>query len=194
MQISIKNLSFSYGEKSVLSHFNLNIRRGERIWIQAPSGFGKTTLLRLICGLETPDEGEIILEEGLRIVPVFQEDRLLPWRSVAGNIRLVLKDMPARDAKEITDEVLSAVGLEEASSKLPAMLSGGMARRAALARAIAAGGDVLVLDEPFVGLDEDIKKRIADYIKLKYEGKTIIIITHDETEAELLSAEKIALS
>lgn len=194
MQISIKNLSFSYGEKSVLSHFNLNIRRGERIWIQAPSGFGKTTLLRLICGLETPDEGEIILEEGLRIVPVFQEDRLLPWRSVAGNIRLVLKDMPARDAKEITDEVLSAVGLEEASSKLPAMLSGGMARRVALARAIAAGGDVLVLDEPFVGLDEDIKKRIADYIKLKYDGKTIIIITHDETEAELLSAEKIALS
>lgn len=194
MQISIKNLSFSYGEKSVLSHFNLNIRRGERIWIQAPSGFGKTTLLRLICGLETPDEGEIILEEGLRIVPVFQEDRLLPWRSVAGNIRLVLKDMPARDAKEITDEVLSAVGLEEASSKLPAMLSGGMSRRVALARAIAAGGDVLVLDEPFVGLDEDIKKRIADYIKLKYEGKTIIIITHDETEAELLSAEKIALS
>ena len=194
MLISIKNLSFSYGEKEVLSHLNLNIRRGERLWIQAPSGFGKTTLLRLICGLETPTSGEIIMEDGLKIVPVFQEDRLLPWRSAAGNIRLVLKGLPKRLAKEITEEVLSAVGLQSEGNKLPAMLCGGMARRVALARAFAAGGDGLLLDEPFVGLDDEIKKQIAEYINRKYEGKTVIIISHDPEEARLLGAEKITLS
>ncbi len=194
MAISIKDVSFAYGEKQILSHFTLHVRSGERLWISAPSGFGKTTLLRLICGLERPAAGEIEIPEEAQISGVFQEDRLLPWLTVADNVALVLKDKPKAEKEQLVKDVLAAVGLEDEGSVLPAKLSGGMARRVAIARAMAAGGDILILDEPFVGLDDAVKQRVAGYLSDAFAGKTIIISTHDPAEAQLLGAERIDIA
>ena len=193
MSVSIKDLSFAYGPKQIFSHFSLYIRPGERLWLSAKSGFGKTTLLRLICGLENPDSGEVAVKEGAKISAVFQEDRLLPWLNVEKNIALVLRHLPKEEAQDRITRCLEAVGLATEAKSYPASLSGGMARRAALARALAADWDILLLDEPFVGIDTDMKEQIARFIDGEAKGKTIVLVTHDATEAALISAERFEL-
>ena len=176
----ICNISFSYGEKPVLRDYSLRVGRGERICLFATSGIGKTTLLRLIAGLEKPTSGEIRL--GGRVTYLFQEDRLLPWLNLLDNLTLIGAD------RQRALRVLESVGLADAG-KFPDELSGGMRRRAAIARAICAGGEILLLDEPFTGLDAGLRGRSAEALKREFADAAVIMVTHIQEEAEIMGAE-----
>lgn len=183
--MEIKRVSFSYGDEKVISDFSLSLPKGKRVAIMGESGRGKTTLVRLMLGLLKPDSGEIIRDPGERPAAVFQEDRLLPWYSVRKNIGLVTDD------GALAGSLLDAMELAPFADKLPKELSGGQQRRAAIARALAFRPDPLLLDEPFKGLDADMRARIAEKILDHADGSRILLITHDEKEAELLGCEEV---
>ena len=184
--IKINNLSFSYADKSVFGNFSLEIPSGKRICIFAESGRGKTTLLRLILGLEKPCGGSIETG-GARMSAVFQEDRLLPFKTVLENITLIGAE------KETALYMLAQLGIAEAADKYPSELSGGMRRRAAIARALSAEYGCLILDEPFAGLDKKNIEKAAALISESVGKRTLIAVTHSEREAELLGAKIIML-
>ena len=177
--IEIKNLTLDYGGETVIENFSLRVPKGERIALMGPSGCGKTSLLNAVAGLVKPRKGAVTAKG--RVSCVFQEPRLLPWLSAAENINSVLSDSPATlpEAKKW----LEAVGLGEASEKRPPELSGGMQQRLSIARALAYGGDILLLDEPMKGMDTDTENEIKDLILRESRGKTLILVTHDEAEA-----------
>ena len=177
--IVLDNITLARGEKIVLQNLSATLPDSGVIALLGPSGSGKTTLLRLFAGLLSPARGGFSGMEGKRVSVVFQEDRLLPWLDAAGNIALV-------EGARTVEECLAAVELSESALKLPAVLSGGMQRRVAIARALRYGGDALVLDEPFKGLDDALKARIAS--KLAEAFPLIVIATHDEKEAALLGS------
>lgn len=186
-QIIISHLSKSYGENKVFSDFSAVFERGKTTCIMAPSGAGKTTLLRILTGLETADAGRIEGMDGLKKSMVFQEDRLCENLSVSANIRLVRqKKTWGRDQKEKKEiqEALKAVGLAGNGDQQVRELSGGMKRRVALLRALYSDWDILFLDEPFKGLDEETKTQVMCYTKEKCRGKTVIFVTHERSEAE----------
>ena len=178
--IKINNLSFSYGEKKIFENFSLLIGDGDRVCIFGNSGCGKTTLLRLLMGLEMPQSGEISVTENKKISAVFQENRLLPFLSVIDNIKTVGGNT------EKGKEILDNLGIGNYSDKLPKDLSGGMKRRAAIARALCCEYDILILDEPFNGLDEYNIETAARVIDKECKDKIIILVTHSEKQAELL--------
>ena len=175
-RILAKNISKSFGTHEVIRDFSIDIPLSGVTVIRGASGAGKTTLFRLLLGLETPDSGTIRGMEGKKPAVVFQEDRLLPWATALDNVALISDETRAEDA-------LSRLGLCDNLCQLPRELSGGMKRRVAIARALAYKGDILFLDEPFAGLDEE-NKRIAAKA-LMDEGVPILVITHDDAEAEL---------
>jgi NitT/TauT family transport system ATP-binding protein len=175
-KILINNISKSFGGHAVLKNFYAEISLCGVTVLRGASGAGKTTLFRLLLGLETLDRGEILGMQGRRPAVVFQEDRLLPWASALENAAL------GSDATR-AENALSALGLCESLHQLPRELSGGMKRRVAIARALAYGGDILFLDEPFTGLDEENKRVAAS--ALKSAQVPILVITHDDAEAEL---------
>ena len=174
----------SFGGHTVLKDLSLCFPAGEISCVMAPSGAGKTTLLRILMGLETADAGEIRGMEGQRVGAVFQEDRLLPWATAAGNIRLV---SPALTKEEIRGAFLAS-GLSGSEEQPVSELSGGMARRVALLRALLAENDVLLLDEPFNGLDEETRRMVIDCLLHLRAGRTAIVVTHDEKETGALGA------
>lgn len=178
--IKISNLSFSFGEHKIFENLNLTIRDGERIVLSGPSGVGKTTLLRLIMGLEKADSG-IIDTENAKISTVFQEDRLLPFKTVMENLTLFTDEKTAR-------ECLDSLGLAEAAGLYPSELSGGMARRVAIARALSVDADIYILDEAFSGLDSENIKKTAEFINKKTKDKILIAVSHDIEDAERLMA------
>ena len=151
-----------------------------------PSGTGKTTLFKLLCGLIKPTSGQIDGLQGKRIVMQFQEDRLLSWRSVLQNVMLAMACPQAEDARQI----LNALCIEDVET-YPASFSGGMKRRVSLARAIACKAEILLLDEPFSGMDEALKARIAPYVR--QAAPLIIFSTHDLAEASLMGAQTLTL-
>lgn len=181
--INIKNLTFSYGEKKIFENFNLKINDGSRICLSGESGIGKTTLLRLIMGLEKDYEG-VCEVSGKKIVAVFQEDRLLPFKTVMENITLFA-------SKDSALEALEALGIGDAANSYPSQLSGGMARRVAIARALCAEGDIYIFDEPFNGIDAENTKRVAEYINKKTQGKTVIAVSHKDNAAQILNADVV---
>ncbi len=174
--ISVKNVSKSFGGNDVLRDFSAEIPLSNTIVLRGVSGIGKTTLFRLLLGLEQPDAGEICGMENRKASAVFQEDRLLPWASALENVALVSDETRAKAA-------LGRLGLNEHMHLFPKELSGGMKRRVAIARALAYGGDILFLDEPFTGLDDENKRAAAR--ALLESGVPILVITHDDSEAEL---------
>ena len=181
--IVLNRVSAGYPEKSVLVNLSITFPDTGAIALMAPSGYGKTTLLRVLAGLKKPDAGKITGLENKKISFLFQEDRLLPWFSAEKNVALVSSPEKAEfwlNRMEIAD-----------GSQMPREMSGGMQRRVALARAMAFGGDVLLLDEPFKGLDEALRERIAGRIKDVFP--LTLLSVHDEQEAELLSAKIIRL-
>ena len=184
--LTLDSVSFAYGDTPVLQNISLALHEKSAVCFTAPSGQGKTTLLRLIAGLETPQSGTITRRDGLKTAVVFQENRLFPWMTVEENVAAVCPD------GDVTP-FLKAVELTEARNKYPDELSGGMQRRVALARALAYGGDLLLLDEPFTGLDPALRERIADVIRTQFANACIVLITHDADEAALLRAEMIPL-
>ncbi len=181
--IEIKNLSIAYGGESVLENVYISIAKGEKVALMGPSGCGKTSLLRTAAGLLEPASGSV--EISGRISCVFQEPRLLPWLTARENVNLVLSDSPATIAE--ADKWLAAVGLAEAADKLPAELSGGMQQRLSIARALAYGGDILLLDEPLKGMDAALREDIAALIRREAQGRTVLLITHHEDEAKALA-------
>lgn len=185
--IKLDNISFSYGEKPVFSDLTLEIKENSRICLFGESGCGKTTLLRIIAGLTTPQSGTVSGTEGLRFSAVFQENRLLPFRTVLRNILLIGAN------RETAFSHLAALGIEESANRYPSELSGGMQRRAAIARALSAEYDILILDEPFSGLDEQNTEQAARHISAALNGRPLIMVSHSKKEAELLQAEIIPL-
>ena len=186
--VKLDNVSKAFGGKAVLSGFSYEFESGRRYAVTGASGVGKTTLLRLICGLLRPDAGRVEVAEGARVRAVFQEDRLLPWRTVIENVKL--EDGDAEYAREL----LSELGLAEEADAFPAALSGGMSRRVAIARALCAKPDVLLLDEPFNGLDPDMKARAAALIFDKMRGKTVVTVAHDADAVAEYTDETLTLS
>ncbi len=183
--MKLKNISKSFGDKSVLNNLSADFANGFRVCIMGASGSGKTTLLNIIMGLIKPDSGEII-DAPNQISAVFQEDRLCEPYSAVANVLAVT-------GKEISEEkIVSLLGelKLEGSEYLPvSTLSGGMRRRVALARALLAKGDMLILDEPFKGLDEETRRVVIDVINRYTKGKTLIVSTHDIRDASDLHAE-----
>ncbi len=180
--INIKQISKAFGDKQILSDLSLCIEEGITTCIMGPSGCGKTTLLRIISGLETADEGEII-SDAKRLSFVFQEDRLSENYTAVSNIKFVVgKSVP----RKTIIEMLTEFGLEDSMNKPVRELSGGMKRRVAIARALCAPYDLLIMDEPLRGLDEKLKQSVMNTIKQKTKGKTVILVTHDTSEAEFL--------
>jgi NitT/TauT family transport system ATP-binding protein len=180
--IIIKNLTKSYNGKIVLNNLNLTIKSGKTTCIMAPSGMGKTTLLRIILGLEAPDSGTISGLDNLRISAVFQENRLCEYLTPINNIKLV---NPTLTDKQIL-EAINLFGLSGCEYQKTSELSGGMKRRIAILRAILADYDLLVLDEPFTAIDINTKETVIREILKRTKGKTIIFVTHDESEASLM--------
>lgn len=153
--------------------------------IMGASGGGKTTMLRLLMGLETPDEGRIEGMEGRRMAAVFQEDRLCQHLSVAANLRMPHAGMDKAGKRAFLGrarELLDAMGLPDALERPVHDLSGGMKRRVALARAVLADADVLFFDEPLKGLDASTERRVMDAILPMLADKTVFWVTHHESE------------
>ncbi|MDO4810616.1 MAG: ATP-binding cassette domain-containing protein [Eubacteriales bacterium] len=183
--IRFDGVTFGYGlGKNVLQDFNLTVPDGARIWLCSPSGGGKTTVLRLLMGLEKPQKGGVTGCEKLRFSAVFQEDRLLPWKTAAENAAMFSDETAAR-------AMLSRLGLREEADMRPAQLSGGMKRRVALARALCHDCDALVLDEPLTGLDAEMKKICLQAIEETVQNKTLVLTGHDASDAEFLRAETV---
>ena len=181
MYITIENLNKAYGEKQVLRDFSARFPLGETSVIMGPSGCGKTTLLNILLGFLSPDSGKI---ENLskKISAVFQEDRLCEDFSALSNVSMVLTKKSDKPA-----ELLTKLGLGEELHKPVRSLSGGMKRRVAIARALSYDGDLLILDEPFKGLDEETRKTVMEIVRRETAGKTVIAVTHDPEEAAFLS-------
>jgi len=189
------------GEKVVLRDVDLDIRPGEIIALLGPSGCGKSTLLRLIGGLDAPDAGELdldgtpVAEVDQRSAIAFQEPRLLPWRPIERNVALGLpRGTAAPEGRERVAELLRLVQLEHATALRPRQISGGMAQRASLARALARNPGVLLLDEPFGALDALTRLTMQDLLLDIHasEPATIVLVTHDVDEA-LTLADRIVL-
>lgn len=190
MDIRIKNLCKAYHGKQVLDHINLSFSDQEKYCMMAPSGYGKTTLLRIMMGLEQADSGSISGLEGLRLAPVFQEDRLCENLSVSANIRLTARN-PVAEA-EIA-QCLAELGLQDCLRQPARELSGGMKRRVAIARALLSGGDLLLMDEPFKGLDAECKDQVISCVRERTADRTVIWVTHDPEEAEQLGGQIVDL-
>lgn len=185
--IVIRSLSKAFDGKPALQGFSATLPAGRVSCIMAPSGGGKTTLLRILLGLEAADSGEVHGLAGLRLSAVFQEDRLLENLSPVANIRLV---NPRRPRGEVL-AALAAVRLSGCADQPARELSGGMRRRVAILRALLAEWDVLLLDEPFKGLDEETKACVLAFVRRAVEGRTAVLVTHDAAEARALGAAQI---
>lgn len=190
MAVKMENLDFSYGDKQVLRNFTFTLPERGVVCLFGPSGCGKTTVMRLLAGLERPASGRITGLQGLSLGVVFQEDRLLPWRTAAENITAACAGAEGEEQARIW---LDRVGLAGQQDVFPASLSGGMKRRVAIARALAADPALLLLDEPFTGLDEEVRDRITGYIRQFAEDKPVLLITHIEEEWRALQAACIRL-
>lgn len=186
--INIENITFSYkGEKKkIFENLSLHIKEGQRVHLTGASGKGKTTLLRLISGLERAKKGSVKIKDNAKISVVFQEDRLIPFVSVKKNISLF-------SSEEKAEELLSELGLEDCGEMNIDELSGGMKRRVAIARALSKDFNILLLDEAFNGLDEKTLVNVCDVVNRYTENKTVILVSHHEKEAQLLCAESVEI-
>lgn len=160
MALALTHVDFAYGSLPILEDVSLAFPDRGVVCLSGPSGCGKTTLLRLLSGLEQPQRGRIEGLAGRKTAAVFQEDRLLPWMTALDNVALALPG-GLRANRGRAAETLAQVGLSDALHSLPDDLSGGMKRRAAIARALAVNADLLLLDEPFTGIDPALRERIA---------------------------------
>ena len=179
--IELQDVTLRYGDKTVLDRLSLRFDTPGQYAVLGASGCGKTTLLRLIAGLQKPTFGRIIVPEQTRMAVCFQEDRLLPWRTALQNVALAC---PGKDSLKTAQEWLAHVGLARECDALPGALSGGMQRRVALARALAMVAPVVLLDEPFRALDEQTHADMLALIRKQTEGRLLILVTHDPRDAE----------
>lgn len=193
--VTLSHLSKSFGDREVLRNIDLEMAAGEFVALIGPSGGGKTTVLRIIAGIEEPTAGSVVVhrpdgsEATVRVM--FQEDRLLPWQPVIENITLGL---PANE-RHRAQKFLEAVGLGDRGKDWPTVLSGGQKQRVSLARALTHQPDLLLLDEPFGALDALTRAVMQQLLEelWQQDRRTVLLITHDVEEALLLADRVIVL-
>ena len=185
--IVMHGLCKSFGEKSVLRNVSGTLAAGRITGLMAPSGAGKTTLLRILMGLEQADSGRIEGLDGLRLSAVFQEDRLCDHLDGVSNLRLVTPSLSRAEARN----ALEAVGLADCIGQPTRELSGGQRRRVAILRGLLADYDLLILDEPFKGLDRETKQLVMKDTRHRCVGKTVLLVTHDPTELDALGVTEL---
>ena len=197
MELLVQNLCKQFGDKAVLEDINFSMQSGEFVTFVGSSGCGKSTLLRLIAGLDHPSGGRIQVDGSPVEGPgpdrgmVFQKYSLYPWLNAADNVAfgMRLQGMTSADVRNRTAYFLEVVGLQDAATKLPRELSGGMQQRVAIARALATNPSVLLLDEPFGALDLQIRETMQEFLLQLWQrtGLTVLLITHDVEEALVLA-------
>jgi NitT/TauT family transport system ATP-binding protein len=206
--LSIENVAHSFagptGTTHALASLSFRVEDGAFITIVGPSGCGKSTLLRIIAGLLMPTQGNVALDGKIikgpqrRVGLVFQHSNLMPWRTVTDNLLLPLElaGVPQAERYEKASVVLERVGLSEFASAYPAELSGGMAQRVAIGRALIQDPDVLLLDEPFGALDALTREQMQLELLRLWSGdhKTAIMVTHSITEAVFVSDRVLVMS
>ena len=190
MSIEFININKAFNGEKIFHDFNATIKMNQITSIMGESGIGKTTLINILLGIEKPDSGEIIGIENKRVSAVFQEDRLCEEFDCIQNLRLVCD-------KNISDNELTKsledLGLGDAVNKKVSTLSGGMKRRLAIGRALVFGGDIIIMDEPFKGLDKELYDKIVQLVVENTRNKTLIIITHSLEEAKILGGDILYL-
>lgn len=197
MTLRLSHIHKRFGDLYVLKDLNMNLEEHKLVCILGPSGCGKTTLLNIISGVLVPDQGEITGLTGKTISYLFQEPRLLPWKTAVQNIDFVLKDKLSQAEREILiRNYIDIVGLRGFEDYYPNQLSGGMKQRVAIVRAFAYPSDILLMDEPFKGLDLQLKTAVMQaFLNLwLMEKRSAIFVTHDIDEAVLLGEEIYILS
>lgn len=195
-----KSFETANGRVNALSTVDLTVQEGEFLGVVGPSGSGKTTLLRLIAGLDRPSAGTVRIggrsvENGPDTGFVFQEVTLFPWRTVEENVRLGLEVGDSESIDRRVDELLAMVGLADRRTASPEELSGGMATRVGIARALAPDPEILLLDEPFADLDVATRERLQDDLLALWDrlGKTVVLVTHTVGEAVRLADRVLVL-
>ena len=191
MPLEFINVSKSYDGRPVLSGFSRRFPEAGVVCVMGPSGAGKTTLLRLAAGLEKPDSGTIVGRPEGGIGMVFQEDRLPPALTAPACLRCVLPPAPDRDAR--IESALTALGLGDELSRPVKEFSGGMRRRVALARALLYPSPLVLLDEPFKGLDAATRDRAVAFARPLLAGRTTLLVTHDEADVSAFDADVLRL-
>lgn len=182
--IELSQLAQSFDGVRILDQISIALPERGSIALMGSSGAGKTSLLKILAGISKPESGSIRGLEKKRICLMFQEDRLLPWYSALKNVMLAM----SKENEEEARNILQRLGIEQADA-LPSALSGGMKRRVALARAIAFHPDVMLLDEPFSGIDAETRKVIAPFVR--QSSPLIVFATHDIDDAALMGADRI---
>ncbi|MGR8809230.1 amino acid ABC transporter ATP-binding protein [Leuconostoc citreum] len=199
--LEIKNLTKKYANNTIFKSLDLTVQDGEVLSIVGPSGIGKTTLIKILAGLETADSGEIKLNHDLLAVDgsrsdakvglIFQDFNLFPNYSVLDNVALApisVMKLSKSEARQVAKQLLETLGMSDKVALYPFQLSGGQKQRVAIARALAMQPQILAYDEPTSGLDEASTRQVAEVVKtLKQQGVTQMIITHDQFFAELVS-------
>jgi NitT/TauT family transport system ATP-binding protein len=196
MNLKLIEVSKSYNDRAILDHFSLEFKTGSVTCLFGPSGCGKTTLLNLIGGVIKADNGSVFGFSNEKISYIFQETRILPWKTILGNVIFPLIDkMPVNSALETARKFIHLVGLEKEEDLYPWQLSGGMKQRVSIARAFAYPGSLILMDEAFQSLDSVLKYNILDsFLRIwKEDGRTVIFVTHDIDEAIKLGQEIIFL-
>lgn len=204
MDLRLEHISHAYGDIEVMQDINLDISSGKIVCIIGPSGCGKSTLLRLVGGLERPNAGRVVQigappAQSLNpITYVFQDFALLPWRTVEGNIRLILEDHPIKreDVNAIVSDVLARTKLSDFRHLLPKQLSGGMKQRVAISRALAVKPAVMLMDEPLSALDSQTRELLMDDMISLWTRQpfTAVYVTHNLAEAVRLGHRIVVLS
>ena len=203
----VNSVSVSLGGRSVLDAVSLAVSAGEVVAVFGPSGSGKSTLLRAVAGLVEVESGRVVIDgvdvtgaptHRRRVGMVFQDEQLFPHRDVAGNVAfgLEMAGVGRRERESRVEELLSAVGLDGLGDRDVSTLSGGEAKRVALARSLAPKPAVLLADEPLTGLDADLHDRLAVEVGavLRESGTTTLWVTHDRAEAALVADRSVSLT
>ncbi|MBP9995187.1 MAG: ABC transporter ATP-binding protein [bacterium] len=191
--LQLNDIYKSYDGNVIYSAFSLSVREGVTTGLLGPSGCGKTTLLNMIGGLVKPEKGEVTGVDGKTFSYIFQEPRLLPWLTVRQNLEFVF---PGKEASEKIDYFLRLVELQDFADYYPSKLSGGMSQRVSIARAFAMPSDIILMDEPFSGIDVNLKKNIVNkFLQIcESDRRTVIYVTHDIDEALEISDDIFVLS
>lgn len=211
MFLDVKDVSFKYSgaEKYVLKNFNLHAAKGEIVSIVGLSGSGKSTVIRLIAGLEVPSAGMITINDRImadkntfvppekrKVGMVFQDYALFPHLTVYNNIAFGISAMPQKERDERVDRLLALITMHEYRDRYPYQLSGGQQQRVAVARALAPNPYLLLMDEPFSNIDCELRQKMRLEIRtiLKAESATCIFVTHDKSDVEDMAERTITIS
>lgn len=189
MSYKVEHLYKKFGELEVFSDFSMEFEEGKITCLLGPSGCGKSTLLNIIGGITPYDVGNLTGFDGLVFSYIFQEPRLLPWKTVRGNIEFVVdRTLSASVRYEKVQDLLERVELSKFAGYYPSQLSGGMRQRVSIARSFAVSSDIILMDEPLNGLDAALKRTMIAWFRQIWNSdrRTVIYVTHDEEEAALV--------